>query len=88
MEIDESDQFSIEMKNGIINLNELKDFWLSYEGQFENGEFNGFGILRISAEFKITGQFENSIAQGKGTVYLPNGSTKEGIWKDNIFELN
>jgi len=57
-----------------------------YIGSFENGTYNGQGtyIFAIDSK-KYIGEWKNGMYNGKGTLYLANGTTQSGIWKDNNF---
>ena len=59
----------------------------SYEGRYENGEYNGHGIQRWknakkNRSYKHEGNFKNGYRNGKGTMYYVGGGWYEGNWKD------
>ena len=55
----------------------------SYEGGYENGEYNGHGIQRWknakkNSSYKYEGNFKNGYRNGKGTMYYTDGDWYEG----------
>ena len=62
-----------------------------YVGEFKNNEINGFGTYTFSssgdfAGYKYVGEHKNGTRTGQGTMTYPDGTKKEGIWKDNEFQ--
>lgn len=57
-----------------------------YEGEFENGTFNGKGIYYYLSKNHITpgdkyeGHFKDGNRHGQGIYYYADGSTEEGLW--------
>jgi len=57
-----------------------------YEGEVENGEPNGQGIITFSDGWgKYVGEWKDGKENGQGTFTLPNGGKLEGEWKDGKF---
>jgi hypothetical protein len=60
-----------------------------YEGEIENGTFNGKGTYHYKSEYhkykgsRYEGQFKDGKRNGEGIYYYEDGSTQEGIFKDN-----
>lgn len=54
-----------------------------YQGEFENSELNGFGILKLADGGRIEGQFEHSKVNGHTKYTAPNGASYTGDVKDN-----
>ncbi|KAM3132447.1 hypothetical protein pb186bvf_015406 [Paramecium bursaria] len=74
---------SIQKRNfDISNLNLIGDSWISYQGEFKQGQYNGYGIITFYNQHKFHGQFKNGKANGKGTYY--GLKTLSGIWENNI----
>ena len=53
-----------------------------YEGEIENGEPNGNGILTYKDGGTYIGQFVNELREGIGTMTTKNGLKYIGVWKD------
>lgn len=57
-----------------------------YVGEFgEKAVFSGNGKLRNEDGSIYIGEFENSLANGYGKLYYPDGTVIEGHWKDNEY---
>jgi hypothetical protein len=58
----------------------------SYEGEFENSERNGEGVMIFSNGAKAKGQWKNGKLNGKATMWYANEDKDiyEGEWVDNI----
>jgi hypothetical protein len=58
----------------------------AYEGNFENGLFNGYGKITCHDQPKryYIGQFENGKKHGNGIVKWANGDFYEGQWINDI----
>ena len=59
-----------------------------YEGEIENGEPNGDGILTYTDEGTYVGQFVNGLREGIGTmtwgrIAIAHGYVYEGQWKND-----
>jgi hypothetical protein len=52
-----------------------------YEGQWENGQFHGRGILKFSNGDQFEGQWENGLQHGEGLRTLANGTKYEGSFE-------
>ena len=77
--------FLNDIKNGkgkIIYYN-TGDF---YEGEFKNGEINGYGFYTWKNKHTYEGSFLNGKMHGKGIYKWPDGNTYEGEYKNNIKE--
>ena len=53
-----------------------------YEGEIENGELNGQGILSLNNGKKYGGEWKNGKYNGQGTLTLPDGEKYVGGYKD------
>ena len=51
-----------------------------YEGQWVNGERNGFGIMKYRNGSSYTGQFKRNMANGQGCLTFQNGESYSGSW--------
>lgn len=54
-----------------------------YEGEWENGVFDGKGTHLSADGDKYTGEWVKGLRQGKGTLLSRDGSRYEGEWIDN-----
>lgn len=74
-------------KNGIrsgagkFTRHQSNDTW---EGNFTNGQFNGFGKYQAENGNRYEGNFINYILHGTGKKYYGNGSTFEGTFKSFV----
>ena len=62
-----------------------------YEGDYINDKREGNGKYIWEGGKYYIGQFKNDFANGKGTLYYPNGKIKilcEGNWINNEFVGN
>ncbi len=59
-----------------------------YEGQFENGQPNGWGTFYFVDGEKYIGNFKNGYSHGKGTFYHTDGAETQGEWKDGEYVGN
>ncbi|CAD8164720.1 unnamed protein product [Paramecium octaurelia] len=74
------------IEKGVIDLSNLDNIgnkWISYQGEFQDGLFHGYGIWTFSDNSRFHGQFQLGKANGRGTYYT-NLNTITGIWKQNI----
>ncbi len=55
----------------------------SYNGEFKNGNFNGFGIYIFGSGDTYEGQFIENQMSGKGVLRYSDGSIFEGAFRDN-----
>ena len=59
-----------------------------YEGEFQNGTFNGKGVYLYLSKNHVTpgdryeGDFRDGKRHGPGIYYYADGSTSEGIWTE------
>jgi len=56
-----------------------------YVGTFKNGKANGLGTFYDGNGGLYFGEFINGKRAGRGTYYFVDGTTKEGIWRDDNF---
>ncbi|CAK62001.1 unnamed protein product (macronuclear) [Paramecium tetraurelia] len=71
---------------GIIdyrNLDSVGNKWISYQGEFQDGLFHGYGIWTFSDNSRFHGVFQLGKACGRGAYYT-NINTIQGIWNKNI----
>jgi len=53
-----------------------------YEGDFYDGEYNGYGIFLSEQGWRYEGQFSNGKRTGRGIIIYANGERAEGIFKE------
>ena len=54
-----------------------------YEGDFDNGEINGFGFrFFASTGNSYSGEFHAGEIHGQGVMHYADGSTYEGEWEN------
>ena len=72
--------------------NRTSYYRFSYEGEFKNRDFNGFGIMVYPSGDRYTGGWINGSKQGQGTMLYKNGDLYKGAWntnfKDGYGEMN
>ncbi len=56
---------------------------IEYEGETNNGQANGKGILRCKG-FSMVGMFKDGLVQGFGIITHTNGTCYEGEFKDGL----
>lgn len=61
----------------------LGEAWLKYEGDFRQGDRQGYGTLHFANNEKFMGNFKEGKVHGKGTFYLRDGSVVNGNWEHN-----
>jgi hypothetical protein len=61
-----------------------KDLEGSYKGTFENSLPHGQGVYTSAAGWRYEGNFTAGALTGYGTVYLANGDTETGTWRNGI----
>ena len=66
---------------GTINGND----GTAYEGDFANGQINGYGLLTLPTGEKVLGQFKNSVLSGRGLLVGKDGSRYAGEFDKNVF---
>lgn len=57
---------------------------LTYEGEFQNGQYHGHGKLTTGTGFEYEGEFKEDMKWGKGIQTYPNGDRCEGEFRANI----
>lgn len=65
------------------NLNNIKNQWLKYEGEFSQGKKQGNGVLLLSNREYFQGCFKNDKIHGFGCFHCKNGSLVFAEWKDS-----
>jgi|LauGreDrversion4_2_1035121.scaffolds.fasta_scaffold151084_2 hypothetical protein len=55
----------------------------TYEGEFKEGLFNGFGKQYFTNKDYYVGEFRDGLRCGKGTYRHANGDVYEGEWLNN-----
>ena len=65
------------------NLNEIKNNWLKYEGEFLQGKKQGNGVLLFSNKEYFQGCFKNDKMHGFGCFHRKNGTLVFAEWKDS-----
>jgi hypothetical protein len=59
-----------------------------YEGEFQNGKRNGFGVFYYSSEdkcLKYEGHYKDDLKHGKGVLYYRDNTKKTGTWVNGNF---
>ncbi len=56
-----------------------------YRGDFEDGKFNGEGVLYFLTGERYEGEFKDGEAEGKGTLFFKNGDKYEGYFHKSGF---
>lgn len=56
-----------------------------YQGNFENGSINGYGVF-TSSEEQYSGEFRNGERDGEGELRFKNGSSYTGSFKRGCFD--
>lgn len=74
----------LEQEFDFKDFNKLKEFWVSYEGDFKGNFFDGMGDLILSNGEKFVGKFERGLVHGEGCFYKNNGEMELGLWENNI----
>ncbi len=60
-----------------------KDSNVNYDGGWENGIRQGYGIIEGNGE-KYEGNFKNNVYSGHGIYYFSDGGRYEGNWEDGV----
>lgn len=58
----------------------------SYDGMWENDQFNGQGTYKWADGSKYTGEWKNGVQDGYGIFFYPNGDKYTGYFKNNKFQ--
>lgn len=75
-----------EWKNNLFQGNgKLESNDTSYEGEWESGKENGYGILIYKTGEKYEGKWKNGEKHGKGIYFLKNGNKLVGEWSNGNF---
>ena len=68
---------------------ELSEIYIDgnkYVGELRNGKPNGRGTITYTGDgSKYVGEWKNGKRYGRGKMAYTNGTTKEGVWKDDEF---
>ena len=56
------------------------NYWKRFEGEFQNGQMNGFGTIVFSEFEKFSGCLKNGKIEGYGCFYKKNGELVSGLW--------
>ena len=62
------------------NCQNIDDYEVQYEGEFELDKKQGKGIMILSNQEYFDGRFKNGKLHGMGKFYTLNGKIIEGIW--------
>ena len=62
-----------------------KDTHANYNGQVENGEPNGLGVIYYPNGNMYIGEWKDGKRNGRGTYTFREGSKYEGEWKDGKY---
>jgi hypothetical protein len=65
------------------NWNELENYWIKYEGEFQADLKHGTGKILLASGECIEGQFEDDMLNGWATFYQANGQTVKGWYENN-----
>lgn len=78
-----------------LNLEEVKACWVTYQGEFSNDLYNGYGTLTFTNGERFHGSFQKGKAHGTGyltsyisilrTFYRNSGEIIPGQWQENRF---
>ena len=64
----------------------LKNNWVSYEGDFYKGKFEGIGKLLLTNGEKYLGKFWKGSVHKTGNFRRKNGLNVAGIWENGILK--
>ena len=62
-----------------------KDTHTKYNGQVENGEPSGLGVIYFPNGNMYIGEWKDGKRNGQGTYTFHEGSKYEGVWKDGKY---
>ena len=57
----------------------------AYEGDFANGQIDGYGLLTLPSGEKVLGQFKKNVISGRGLLVAKDGSRYAGEFDQNFF---
>ena len=84
--------FHLNLKNHVENKCKIRIIkYLNgdkYEGEFKNGNREGYGLYYYSDGNKYEGEFKNGNKEGYGIYYFSNGDRYEGEFKNDSFNGN
>ena len=80
--LDASGTTEVNYKN--VDLEKLP--WKMYEGEFQNGEFNGMGSLSFISGERLNGYFVKGKLNGEATFYQSDGEIVKGIWEQSVLK--
>ena len=78
-------EFNNGMKHGKGNLSSKENDKFSYDGQWANNKYDGYGSLFNDGE-KYIGYFKNGMRNGKGTLSKKDGDIFEGEFLNGEFK--
>ena len=67
------------------NFDNISDYWIRYEGDFNNDNKGGNGLLFITNGDKYQGNFKDDMVDGKGQYIFADGRKMLGEWSNNRF---
>ena len=70
------------IKGKFISQNQLE----TYQGDFKDKKFNGYGILQKKGKFVYEGNFKDNLKNGKGKITLQDGTVYNGQFYNNKIE--
>lgn len=56
-----------------------------YEGEFRNGQPDGFGTFYYINSEKYTGNFKEGLRHGNGSLEKPDGQMRKGLWREDEY---
>lgn len=66
------------------NWNFLENYWVKYEGDFQNDNKHGHGKIILTTGEYVEAEFMEDMLNGWGKFYKRNGDFIEGKWENNI----
>jgi len=75
-----------EVGSEVLKLKKKSDqTWIKYEGNFQDGMWEGTGDLSFTNGDRYIGDFKKDKVEGRGVFVGINGKIVEGAWKDHCF---
>jgi hypothetical protein len=68
---------------GYKNWEDVDEYWVKYEGQFQEDSKNGVGKLFLSNGEIFEGAFKEDMVWGEGCLIRKDGSRVRGVWREN-----
>lgn len=65
------------------DFDHINDYWVKYEGKFQDDNKEGFGTLYLTNGDIFQGNFEQDAVNGPGTYIKKNGQRIDGFWHNN-----